>query len=80
MLTLQRCQERLAVNRQSFLEKFRQNSQTFIDEEARLAIHNLVLNEWSSFQNDTRQPGDLVSACSISAVGIGASYSRVRKV
>lgn len=48
------------MNRQSFLEKFRQNSQTFIDEEARLAIHNLVLNEWSSFQNDTRQPGDLV--------------------
>lgn len=63
LLMLQRCQERLAMNRQSFVEKFRQNSQTFNDEEARLAIHNLVLNEWPAFQKDNHQPSDLVGTC-----------------
>lgn len=52
---VQRCQERLAENRHSFLEKFRHKDIAFNDEEAREAIHNLVLNEWKSFEKDMKE-------------------------
>lgn len=50
-----RCQERLAENRHSFLEKFRHKDIAFNDEEAREAIHNLVLSEWKSFEKDMKE-------------------------